>query len=104
GIAFVGLRLSQIPGGAGATHHHAGKAPGPRIRERNYADIDVALLEDAVVGEQGLNIVADLEERIAERPDVVDELGRQILMDAADAEIGGVHAAARGALVESHQL
>ena len=44
------------------------------------------------------------EERIAERADVVDQLLRQILMHAARPEIGRVHAAARGALVEDHQL
>src|SRR5262249_1694919 len=47
---------------------------------------------------------ADLEERIAKRGDVVDELRRQILMHAADAEIGGMQAAAGGALVEPHKL
>ena len=55
-------------------------------------------------GEQAFEVVADLEERIAERPDVVDELRRQVLVHAADAEIGRMHAAARGALVEHHQL
>ena len=49
-------------------------------------------------------IVADLQERVAERLDVVDQLGRQVLVHAADAEIRRVHARARGALVEHHQL
>ena len=35
GIAFVGLRLAQIPGGARAAHHHAGEAPGPGVVERD---------------------------------------------------------------------
>ena len=26
-VAFIGLRLAQIPGRAGAAHHDAGKAP-----------------------------------------------------------------------------
>lgn len=33
--------------------------------EDDAADIDIALLEDAVVGEQALKVVADLEERVA---------------------------------------
>ena len=70
----------------------------------HHADIDVALLEDAVLGEQLLQIVAHFQERIAERRDVVDQLRRQILMHAADAEISRMHARARGALVEPHQL
>ena len=36
--------------------------------------------------------------------DVVEQGLRQILMDAAGAHIGGVHAAAAGALVEDHQI
>ena len=104
GVALVGLRLAQIPGGARAAHHHAGEAPLPGVLERHHADVDVALLEDAVVGEQPFEIVADLQERIAERLDVVDQLRRQVLVHAADAEIGRVHARAGGALVEHHQL
>ena len=57
-VALVGLRLAQIPGGAGAAHHHAGKAPLPGVVERDDADVDVALLEDAVVGQQRFEIVA----------------------------------------------
>src|SRR5207253_3457575 len=54
GIAFVGLRLAQIPGRARAAHHHAREAPLPGLLQRDHADIDVALLEDAVAGEQPL--------------------------------------------------
>ena len=36
--------------------------------------------------------------------DVVDQFCRQILVHAAGTEVGRVHAAARGALVEHHQL
>src|SRR4029079_2231786 len=50
GIALVGLRLAQIPGRARAAHHHAGEAPLPGVIERDDADIDIALLEDAVAG------------------------------------------------------
>src|SRR5207245_6774679 len=104
GVAFIGLRLAQIPCRARSAHHHAGEAPSPRIGERDHADVDVTLLEDTVVGEQALEIIADLEERIAKRGDVVDELRGQILVYAADAEIGGMQAAAGGALVEAHEL
>src|SRR5262249_9082128 len=51
GIAFVRLRLAQIPGGAGAAHHDAGETPLPGLLERDHADVDIALLEDAVGGE-----------------------------------------------------
>ena len=69
-------------------------AARPTAKSTVLADIDIALLEDAVLGQQFLEIVAHFEERVAERPDVVDQLGRQILVHAADAEIGGMHARA----------
>ena len=77
---------------------------GPGVLELHHADIDIALLEDAVVGEQALDVVADFEEGIAEGIDVGDELRRQILMHASRAEIGRVHAAAARPLIEHHQL
>ena len=104
GVALVRLRLAQIPRRAGAAHHDAGKAARPGVFELHHADIDIALLEDAVLGEQFLQIVADFQERIAKACNVVDQFLRQILMHAADAEIGRVHARARGALVEAHEL
>ena len=70
----------------------------------DHADVDIALLEDAVVGEQRLDVVEHLGEVLAEFVDVVEQLRRQVLVHAAGAEIGGVHAAARGALIEHHQL
>ena len=73
-VAFIGLRLTQIPRCARAAHHHAGEAPAPAILEADDADIDVALLEDAVVDEKSLQIVAGLEEGIAPGGDVVDQL------------------------------
>ena len=104
GIAFVGLRLAQVPGGTGAAHHDTRKAPPPGVRELDLGDADVALLENAIFRQQALKVVADLQERIAKRPDVVEKLRRQILMHAANPEIVGMHASAGGALVKPHQL
>ena len=104
GIALVGLRLAQVPDGAGAAHHDAGEAPVEAVVEADDADVDVALLEDAVAGQQSIDVVEHLRMRDAEVGDVVDELRRQVGVHAAHAEILGVHAAARGALVEHHQL
>ena len=103
-VALVGLRLAQVPGGARAAHHDAREAPFPAILERHDADIDVALLEDAVADDERVEVVEHLEERVAESLDIVDELGRQVLTDAAGPEVVGVHARARCALVEDHQL
>src|SRR5215468_4388564 len=103
-IALIGLRLAQVPGSARASHHHAGETPCPGIGETDDADVDIALLEDAVVSEQRFKVIADLEEGIAERRDVVDQLIGQVLVYAADPEIGRMHAAARSALIKHHQL
>ena len=62
------------------------------------------MLENAIIGEQLLEVIAHFEERIAERLDIGDQLLRQVLMHAADPKIVRVHAAAGGALVEPHEL
>ncbi len=103
-IAFVGLRPPQIPGHPRTAHHHAGIAPVQHVLFMDDADIDIALLEDPVLGQQPVKIVHDLQERIAPGLDIVDQVGRQILMHATGAEIGRVQAGSAGALVEHHQL
>src|SRR5262249_15721821 len=85
-------------------HHHARETPSPGVGERNYADVHVALFENAIVSEQTLDIVAHLQEWVAERLDIVDQFWRKVLMYAADSEIGRMHAATRGTLIEYHQL
>src|ERR1700683_1703784 len=103
-VAFVGLRLAQVPWRPGAAHHDAREAPRPGVRQLDNADVDIALLEDAVARKQNLHIVADLEEGITKGLNVVDKFARQILVDAAGAEVGRVHARTAGAFVEDHQL
>src|SRR6516225_9945481 len=66
---------------------HTGKAPTPGVCELDHGDIDVALLEDAIFRQLPLDVVADLEGGIAERPDVVEELRRQVLVHASDPKI-----------------
>ena len=74
------------------------------VFEGDNRNIDIALLEDAVVGQQPLDVVEHFEERIAEGLDIVDEFRWQILMYAARPEVGGMHAGSGGTLVEDHQL
>src|SRR5690606_31024569 len=103
-VALVGLRLAQVPCRAGAAYHHAREPVVEAVLQLDDADVDVALLENTVVGQEAFDVIADLQERIAPVVDVVDQFGWQVLMHAADAEILRVHAAARGALIENHQL
>ena len=65
---------------------------------------DRALLEDAVFGQQRLDIVDYLRKRRAPFPYVADQAGRQVLMHAAGPEIGRVEPRAAHPLVEAHQL
>jgi hypothetical protein len=83
---------------------HAGEAPLPGFLQRHHADIDVALLEDAVASQKRFEVGDDLQERIAPRLDVVDQFWRQILMHATQPEIGRMHARTGGALIKYHQL
>src|SRR6476469_2868715 len=76
----------------------------PGVLELHDADSDIALLEDAVAGEQALDVVAHFEEGVAEGVDVGHELWRKILVHAAGTDVSRMHAAAARPLVEHHQL
>ena len=103
-VAFVGLRLAQIPGRAGPTEHRAGETPLPAILQRDDADIDVALFEDAVLDEEIMQILQDGRKGLAPSTDVLDQPRRAIDMHPAGAEIVGMQTGAGCALVEHHEL
>ena len=68
------------------------------------ADIGVALLEDAVVGQQAVDIVQNPGEVIRPGLDIVQQILGQVLMHTAGPEIGRVKTRATGPFVEDHQL
>src|SRR5262249_11535590 len=74
GITLVRLRLAQIPRSARPAHHHTREPPVPAVGKLDDADVDIALFENAVAGEQRVEVVDNFQERIAPRIDVVDEL------------------------------
>src|SRR3546814_3428224 len=51
-VAVVGLRLAQVPRHARAAQHRPREAPVVGLLRAHHADVDSALAEDAVVGEQ----------------------------------------------------
>ena len=104
GIALIGLRLAQVPGDVRAAQHDAGEAPFQGLLLGHHADVDVALLEDAVLGNEAFDVLQRRRELVAPAADVVDQVHRQVLVDAAGTEIVGVQTGAAGALVEHHQL
>ena len=91
-VTFIGLGFAQVPGRARAAHHDARKTPGEGVFQGHHRDIHITLLEYTIVREQHLNVIKHLEERVAKGLDVIDKLGGQILMHAARAKIGRVHA------------
>ena len=56
-VDLVGLLLAQIPFDARAAQHGPGEAELQRALRAHHADVDRALLPDAVVGEQRLVLV-----------------------------------------------
>ncbi len=103
-VAVVGLALAQVPGHARAAHHHAREAVGERLFLGHHADVDVALLEDAVRGHQAVEVGQHLREGLAPAGDVGDQGWGQVLVHAAGTEVVGVQARAGRSLVEHHQL
>ena len=129
GIFRIRLLLAQIPGDARATQHRSAHAPGIGQLGRDNADVDGALLPDAVGGQQFLVLVDLVREIGAERLEVVEHRAfaplvealevialvparflvfrhhhRQIAIDAAGAIVGRVHACAGDCLIAIHQL
>ena len=94
-VALVRLAAAQVPCHAGRAQHHARHAPHLGFGAIDHADIDIALLEDAVFGQQAFDIVQHLGKMLAEFVDVLGQARRHILMHAAGAEIGGMHARCR---------
>ena len=56
-VDLVGLAAADVPGDAGGADHRTGKAPGERVLLGDRRDVDVALLEDAVVGDEADRIL-----------------------------------------------
>ena len=105
GIALVGLRLAQVPGRARAAQHHAREAPACMQSSRLTTPMStLRCLKMRLSVSRPSMSSSTLGCVLAELGDVLDELRRQVLVHAAEAEVLGVHAAARGALVEHHQL
>mmetsp|Transcript_17972 Transcript_17972/g.55975 ORF Transcript_17972/g.55975 Transcript_17972/m.55975 type:complete len:430 (-) Transcript_17972:116-1405(-) len=103
-VDLVRLVPPQVPVDARATQHHAGEAVIERLLGRNCADVDEPLLPDAVVCEQLLDLVETRAELLREAEDVVAQPDRHVHRHAARPHVRGVHARARHALVELHQL
>ena len=97
------MGLAKIPGHAGSSQHWPGESPVERLVGGRGADIDQPLLEDAIIGEEILDIVEKLGEPLGPSQDIVEEPRRQVLVHAARPIVCRVHARAADPLIEFHQ-
>src|SRR3546814_12438853 len=75
-----------------AANHRAREAPRQRVFLADRRDIDVALLEDAVVDDEAHRVAEQFRQpRLAPLADVDEQLFGNVLMNAAGAEPGRVH-------------
>ena len=103
-INIVGLRFSQIPGLARCPDTRSGEAEVMGFLRRHRSDIDGALLEDPVVGQQAFHVGDDGRKLLGPTVDIIQQAGRQILMHAAGAKIRRMKPRATGPLVKLHQI
>ena len=104
-IDIIGLRLAQVPRNARSADHRARETPGHRIVLADHGNIDIALLEDAVVEHEAHRIAEQFGQAVVEPfADIDEQLFGHVLMDPAGAEIGAVHARARSPLEEVHAV
>src|SRR3546814_17717533 len=99
------LRFAQIPRDARGADHRPRKAPGNRVVAAHRRDIDVALLEDTVVGDEADRILEQSRQpRVEPVADVGEQLDWRVLMHPADPDIGAVHPPARNPPAYSHAV
>ena len=103
-VTFVGLRSTQVPGHAGPPDHDPGKSPVERVLPRHDTDIDIALLEYAVFGQQLFDVVQNGGEFVGPIENVVQQVFREVLVDASRPEIRRVQPGAARSLVEDHEF
>ena len=102
-VHIVRLRLAQIPRHARGAQHRPRKAPIQRLVPSHDADIDRALLEDAIFGQQLFDIGEEFRKAFGIVPDILGKAFGHILMHAAGTEIIGVHARTAHAFIKFHQ-
>lgn len=99
-VGVVGLGFSYVPGDAAAAEHDAGEGIVEGVGGGDDADALCAADPDAVVGEEFFGFVDAVTELGGPLVDVVKEAEREVLVDAARADVGGVEAGAGDAFVE----
>ena len=99
-VGVVWLAFSHIPGDAAAAEHDAGEGVVEGVGGGNDANAFGPADPDAVVSEEFFGFVDAVAELGGPLVDVVQKAEREVLVDAAGADVGGVEAGARNAFVE----
>ncbi len=99
-IGVIWCAFSHIPGDAAAAEHDAGEGVVESVGGGNNANAFGPANPDAVIGEEFFGFVDAVAELSGPLVDVVEEAEREVLVDAAWADIGGVETGARNAFVE----
>ena len=99
-VGVVWLAFSHIPGDAAAAEHDAGEGVVEGVGGGNDANAFGPADPDAVVGEEFFGFVDAVAELSGPLVDVVQKAEREVLVDAARTDVGGVEAGARNAFVE----
>src|SRR5690606_40108691 len=104
-IYVLRLALAQVPRNSRSPDHRTGKAPGNCVFFAYLGDVDVALLEDAVVGNQADRILEQARQTgVDPVANVRQQLKRNVATHATGAEPRRVHTRAGSALVEAHAV
>ena len=99
-VRVVRLAFADVPRHAAAAQHHARVGVVERVGGGHHPDALRAPFPDPVVCQQFFRLVDPVPELRRPLVDVVQEAERQVLVHAAGADVGGVQAGARDALVE----
>ena len=102
-INIIGLAFAQIPSTAGSTQARPAEAPSHGLFRAHHANINGALLEDAVFCEQAFQILEEIRKFLCPDSNSVFKPRRQILRNATRAEVIRVVMAARDRFVKLKQ-
>ena len=102
-VSGIGLRLAQVPGGAGGAQHRSAEAPVECVLQRHDPDVDQALLEDPVLGQEIVDIVEPFGKALGPGIDVAEQTRRQILMHASRPVICGMQPRPADPFIELHE-
>ena len=99
-VRVIWLALSYIPGYAAAPKHNAGEGEVESVGGGNDTNALGSAFPASVIGEQLFGFIDPVPKLSSPLVDVVEEAEREVLVDAARADVGGMKASAGDAFVE----